>query len=217
MELIIDPAWRDQLHEAQLDTVEAVLAFENEHCLSRHNRAAPWKGTLPIGRVFFLKKDFYTSLAPILRRLIRFQAPETNTERETRLLLNARRLGFRIPEIIAHTRHCKWWLPTKGAMIELAVHGRPVDELVCDPSVPEGQKQEALSKARATLDRLQDAQLDWRKDCKPEHFFYCDDGEITLIDGERLYPARKPLTAEYRAAQHRRFDSFLPEKYRRHA
>lgn len=217
MELIIDPAWRDQLHEAQLDTVEAVLAFENEHCLSRHNRAATWKGTLPNGRVFFLKKDFYTSPAPILRRLIRFQAPETNTERETRLLLNAQRLGFRIPEIIAHTRHCRWWLPTKGAMIELAVHGRPVDELVNDPTVSEEKKQDALSKARTTLDRLQDAQLDWRKDCKPEHFFYCDDGEITLIDGERLFPVKKPLTAEYRAAQHRRFDSFLPEKYRRQA
>ena len=217
MELIIDPAWRDQLHEAQLDTVEAVLAFESEHCLSRHNRAATWKGTLPNGRVFFLKKDFYTSPAPILCRLIRLQLPETNTEREVRLLQNARRLGFRTPEIIAHTQHCKWWLPGRGAMIELAVPGRPVDELVNDPDVTEGEKQEALAKARATLDRIQAAQLDWRKDCKPEHFFFCEDGEITLIDGERLFPAQKMLSVEYCAAQHRRFDSLLPEKYRREA
>mgnify|MGYP004419786115 CR=1 FL=1 len=66
--------------------------------------------------------------------------------------MNAQRLGFRIPEIIAHTRHCKWWLPTKGAMIELAVHGRPVDELVGDPSVPEEQKQEAVDNMIAMTD-----------------------------------------------------------------
>ncbi len=215
MELIIDPSWKAQLQEAHLDTVEAVLAFENDHCLSSHNRAAIWKGTLPNGQVFFLKKDFYTSPAPILRRLLRFHLPETNTERETRLLQNAKRLGFRVPEIIAHTQHCKWWLPDKGAMIELAVKGRPIDDIVKDPTVSEEAKQDALAKARATLDKIQDAQLDWRKDCKPEHFFLCDDGEIALIDGERLYPSRKPLTAEYRAWQHQRFDSFLPEQYRR--
>ena len=217
MKLIIEPSWEAQLREAHLDTVDAVLSFENDHCLSRHNRAATWKHTLPNGQVIFLKKDFYTSPAPILRRLLRFHLPETNTERETRLLQNAKRLGFRVPEIIAHTRHCPWWLPGKGAMIELAVKGRAVDDIVKDPAVPEETKALVLAKARAELDKIQEAQLDWKRDCKPEHFFYCEDGEIALIDGERLYPAKRALTPEYRDWQHQRFDSFLPEKYRRGA
>ena len=97
----------------------------------------------------------------------------------------------------------------------MALEGTPVEALVRSPQVSPEVKERALEKARETLDRLQEAGLDWNRDCKPEHFFYCPDGEIALLDGERLYPARAPLTREYRAGQHQRFDSFLPPEYRR--
>lgn len=214
MKLFLDPAWQKQLKEIGLDSVKSILAFENDKCLSRHNRAATWKLTLPNGQTAFLKKDFYTSLAPILRQLIRLHLPETNTERERRFLTNAQRLGFHVPQIIAYTQHSWWCLPGKGAMIELAVQGKAVDDIVKDETVADEEKTALLKKAHALLGKIQDANLDWKKDCKPEHFFLCDDGEITLIDGERLGPARRKLTPEYREWQHQRFDSFLPEQWR---
>ena len=215
MRLVIDPTWRDQLKEADLDTLEALLHFSNDHCVSQHPRGATWRHTLPNGQVVFVKRVYYTSPGTLLRLLCGGYLPATPTERECRLLAHAESLGFHVPKIIAHTEHCRWMPPRQGVMVELALKGRAVDDIVCDPAISLEEKQHALAKARAVLDALQDARIDWMKDCKPEHFFLCDDGEIALIDGERLFPRKRPLAPEYRLWQHRRFDSFLPREFQR--
>ena len=214
MRLIIDPTWQDQLKEAGLDTVEALLSFSNDHCVSQHPRGATWRHTLPNGQVIFLKRVYYTSPGTLLRLLCRGYLPETTTERECHLLAHAESLGFRVPKIIAHTEHCRWLPPRQGVMVELALKGRAVDDIARDPAIPAAEKHRALNKARDVLNALQDARIDWMKDCKPEHFFLCDDGEIALIDGERLFPRKRPLTPKYRLWQHQRFDSLLPEEFR---
>ncbi len=214
MKLDIHPEYAELLKELHLDTPQALLDFTNDHCVSRHTRGATFMITLDDGRRLFLKQDFYTKPAAILRYLLRFHLPMTNTERETALLNNARKHGFRTPEILACVRHNAWLPPNRGAMLELEVKGIPMDRLPEDPTLSREQKLDALRKAHQTLDRIQETPLDWRIDCKPEHFFLCPDGEIAIIDGERLYPARHPLTQEYREKQHRRFDSLLPEEYR---
>ncbi|MGN0893176.1 MAG: lipopolysaccharide kinase InaA family protein [Oligosphaeraceae bacterium] len=215
MRIVINPRYASLLSSLGLDTPQGLLGHEGGECVSRHTRGATFRIPLEDGRVLFLKKDYYTKPAAILHRLARFKAPETNTEREVRLLENARAKGFRVPEILAYLRHTPWLPPRRGAMLQLALEGTPVEALVRSPQVSPEVKERALEKARETLDRLQEAGLDWNRDCKPEHFFYCPDGEIALLDGERLYPARAPLTREYRAGQHQRFDSFLPPEYRR--
>ncbi len=215
MKIILTPSYEPLLHSLGLDTPKALLEYTGGACVSSHTRGATYRIPLEDGRILFLKKDFYTKPAVILHRLAHFQAPETNTEREVRLLENVRRLGFRVPVVLAYLQHTPWLLPRRGAMLQLGVEGTAVDALVQDPSVPQETKEKALRKARETLSRLQEAQIDWKRDCKPEHFFYCPDGEIALIDGERLYPSPTPLSPEYRESQHQRFDSLLPPEYRR--
>ncbi len=214
MRLDIHPEYAELLKELHLDTPQALLHFTNEHCVSWHTRGATFRIPLADGRQLFLKRDFYTKPAAIFRYLLRLRLPMTNTEREAALLENARRLGFRTPDILACVRHTPWLPPRRGAMLELEVKGIPMDRLPGDKTLSREQKIDALRKAHQTLDRIQETPLDWRMDCKPEHFFLCPDGGIAIIDGERLYPARRPLAPEYRAKQHLRFDSLLPEEYR---
>ncbi|MBR5839613.1 MAG: hypothetical protein IKZ84_13800, partial [Victivallales bacterium] len=60
-----------------------------------------------------------------------------------------------------------------------------------------------------TLAALQQAGCNWRKDCKPEHFFVTDDNEIYLIDVERMRFGRRPLDETHQRAQKERFMSFF--------
>lgn len=212
MQLYIDESWRDILAKDGLDAFETLLNYRGPQCCSKHTRGATWRHQLSDGRVIFIKQDYYTKLQPILRALIHFRWPETNTEREYRQMEVVRSHGFRVPEVIAHTTHPRWALPTTGVLIEAAVTGRPVDALVADPAVPAEVKQSALQKSRACLTALQDAGFDWNIDCKPEHFFYCDDGEVTIIDVERLRLTGRPLSPERRAMQHQRFTSLVPKE-----
>lgn len=212
--LIIEPVWRDILSQDHLDTFEALHNYRGADCCSEHSRGATWRHTLSDGRVIFIKQDYYTKLQPILRALIHFRWPETNTEREYRQMEVVRSHGFRVPEVIAHSGHSRWSPPTTGVLVEAAVPGVAVDSLLADPSVSQEQKAAAVQKARKCLTALQDAGFDWNIDCKPEHFFYCDDGEVTILDVERLRLSRRTLSPAYRAKQHDRFTSLLPEEYR---
>ena len=213
MQLFIQPEWRDILARDHLDTFERLYGYRGQNCCSRHTRGATWRHTLSDGRVIFIKQDYYTKFQPILRALIHFRPPETNTEREYRQMETVRSHGFRVPEVIAHTRHCRWCLPSTGVLVEAAVPGTAIDVLAADEAIPDEQKRNAIQKARECLTRLQDAGFDWNIDCKPEHFFYCDDGEVAIIDVERLRLTGRVLSPEYRAKQHARFTSLLPEKY----
>ncbi len=211
--LTIEPAWQDILTHDHLDTFETLHSYSGAECCSSHSRGATWRHQLSDGRVIFIKQDYYTKLQPILRAIIHFRWPETNTEREYRQMEIVRSHGFRVPEVVAHSWHPRWLPPTTGVLVEAAVPGVPVDRLVADPSVAEETKRDALAKARKCLTALQDAGFDWNIDCKPEHFFYCEDGEVTILDVERLRFTGKVLSAAYRAKQHDRFTSLLPKEY----
>ena len=212
--LTIEPAWQDILTHDHLDTFETLHSYSGAECCSSHSRGATWRHQLSDGRVIFIKQDYYTKLQPILRAIIHFRWPETNTEREYRQMEIVRSHGFRVPEVVAHSWHPRWLPPTTGVLVEAAVPGVPVDRLVADPSVAEETKRDALAKARKCLTALQDAGFDWNIDCKPEHFFVADDLSVSLVDVERLADRRAPLSESTRRMQEQRFHSLLPDGWR---
>jgi predicted Ser/Thr protein kinase len=78
-----------------------------------------------------------------------------------------------------------------------------------DKTVSTERKNEALKIALETLAALQQAGCNWRKDCKPEHFFVTEDNQVYLIDVERMRFGRRPLDEEDCKQQKERFMSFL--------
>ena len=100
-------------------------------------------------------------------------------------------------------------MPDKAVMITLPVPGRPMEDIWKDSTIVEERKKEALNLALETLAALQQAGCNWRKDCKPEHFFVTDDNEIYLIDVERMRFGRRPLDEAECRKQKERFMSFL--------
>ena len=203
--------WRDRLAAVGLDDFDRLLAFRGGKCCSEHPRGATWRTTLPGGEVIFVKQDYYTKFQPVLRALVRLRRPQTNTEKECAHIAQAAAMGFRVPLVIAHSRHDWWRWPSCGVMVELALEGRPLDVYLAATEPTAEEKERALANARNVLTRLQDAGLDWGRDCKPEHFMVGPRQEIALLDLERLYLRRAPLSPEKRAAQFARFDSLLPK------
>ncbi len=116
-----------------------------------------------------------------------------------------------MPRVIARSRHSWWRWPSCGVMVELALEGRSLDVFLAAPEPTADEKARALENARAVLRRLQEAGLDWGRDCKPEHFMVGPGQEIALLDLERLYLRRTPLSPEKCAAQFARFESLLPK------
>lgn len=210
MKLFISPEWEEALAKENLNSLDKLLNFQNDNCCSRHSCRAIWKHTLQDGRVIFIKRTRYTKFNSVLRQLIHFTPPRTSTEREADNLDAAKARGFVVPEIVASSRHCWWELPKSGVIVEAAFPGYPLDVYAADPSIPLERRQAKAAAARELLIRLQDCRLDWKRDCKPEHFFVLDDGAIGILDLERMYLRRRPLSAERRQRQLARFDSLLP-------
>ena len=94
-------------------------------------------------------------------------------------------------------------------MVTLPVPGRSMEGIWHDKTISEERKNEALKIALETLAALQQAGCDWRKDCKPEHFFVTEGNQVYLIDVERMRFGRRPLDEAVRQAQKDRFMSFL--------
>ena len=84
-----------------------------------------------------------------------------------------------------------------------------MEDIWKDASVSEERKQEALKIALETLEALQQAGCNWRKDCKPEHFFVTEDKQVYLIDVERMRFGGRPLDEAECLKQKERFMSFL--------
>lgn len=213
MYLHIKPEWRDTLQTNNLNTMAMLLQYYGGTCLSSHTRSATWRHTLHDGRDVFVKRDFFTKISIVLRYLLRGKKPICNADKERRAFALAAEHGFTVPEVIAWGEKRRLGLPHAGVMIMLPVDGIPVDRFAADPNNKD-QAHAAIAKAEQTLSRLQDCRLDWKTDCKPEHFFVRPDGSIALIDLERLRLRKKPLTQAYRAMQLRRFRSLLPEPFR---
>jgi hypothetical protein len=213
MVLHIESEWQDTLAKNQLDDYQALIGFRNDSCMSSHRRGATWRHTLADGSVIFIKQDYYTKFTVACRYLLRGKRPLCNTVKEQRALALAAEHGFSVPKIIAWGEKRRMGLPNTGVMVMLPVPGLSVDRFAAQAKSPE-EARNAIAKAEATLARLQDCRLDWKTDCKPEHFFVQPDGSIALIDLERLRLRPKPLEQDYRAMQLRRFRSLLPEAYR---
>ena len=181
--------------------------------MSSHTRGATWRLTLSGGQVIFIKQDYYTKLQPIMRSLMRLRKPLCNTVKERRAFDLAARHGFIVPEVIAWGESRRFGLPDTGVMVMLPLDGVPVDRFAAEPGNRE-QAPAMIAKAENTLSRLQACRLDWKADCKPEHFFVLPDGAIGLIDLERLTKRSKPLDSDYCQMQLERFRSLLPEPFR---
>ncbi|MDD4099010.1 MAG: phosphotransferase [Lentisphaeria bacterium] len=213
MYLHIEPKWQAVFKERGLDSYRALLNFRNDACASSHGRGATWRLELTAQQVVFIKQDYYTKFLVNLRNLVRGRRPLCNTAKERRALALAARHGFRVPEVIAWGEEPRYGLPNTGVMVMLPLPGMPVDQFVADPK-NQARAEEVISKAEDTLAALQSCRLDWKTDCKPEHFFILDDGTIGVIDLERLRLRDKPLAEKHCQMQRQRFRSLLPEPYR---
>lgn len=214
MRLFISDSWRTALEDAELASYEALMAYSGGRVFSKKSHSTTRSCELPDGRRIFIKQDTRTKFQQVLRAIVKFRIPQTTTEKEHAHLVNAARLGFRVPEVVAYSRHEWWTRPHGGVLVEAALSGVPLDKFAADASVPLERRRVAVASARSVLIRIQDARLDWRRDCKPEHFFVQEDGGIALLDVERLYPCRFRLSDKKRKAQFAVFDGLLPEEVR---
>ncbi len=212
----IKPEWQNILAANKLDSYSALLNYRGQACTSSHTRGATWRVTLSGGQVIFIKQDYYTKLQPIIRSLVRLRKPLCNTVKERLALDLAARHGFVVPEVIAWGESRRLGLPNTGVMVMLPMDGVPVDQFAANPDNRE-QAPAVIAKAEKTLARLQECRLDWKVDCKPEHFFVLRNGTIGLIDLERLTQRSKPLGSDYCQMQLERFRSLLPEPFRSQA
>lgn len=209
--LTILPEWHDALSRAGLASLEQLLSFSTEECLSLHLRGKTSRFQLPNEQIIYIKQDHFTKWQTILRQLLWLRKPQPNTEKERRRLALAASFGIRVPEVIAWGQRRRWGLPHQGVMVMLDIQGIPLDQYLMQENNP-GKRREAILKAEQTLLFLQEHRLDWCTDCKPEHFFVLRDGNIGLIDLERLRLRGKNLSAKIRKKQFDRFRSLLPQK-----
>lgn len=214
MKLFISDKWREALENAGLASYDSLMAYSGGRVFSKKSHSTTRSCDLPDGRRIFIKQDTRTKFQQVLRALVKFRLPQTTTEKEHAHLVNAARLGFHVPEVVAASQHEWWTWPRGGVLVEAALPGVSLDKYASDASIPLEKRREAVDAAREVLMKIQDARLDWRRDCKPEHFFIQDDGGIALLDVERLYPCRFPLSEKKCAAQLGVFHSLLPEEVR---
>ncbi|MBQ7649399.1 MAG: hypothetical protein IJS15_00485 [Victivallales bacterium] len=212
MRLFISDNWRKALEEAGLASYEALMAYSGGHVFSKKSHSTTRSCDLPDGRRIFIKQDTRTKFQQVLRAIVKLRLPQTTTEKEHSHLVNAARLGFHVPEVVAASQHEWWTRPRGGVLVEAALPGVSLDKYAADSSIPLEMRRKAVAAAREVLLQIQDAKLDWRRDCKPEHFFVQEDGGIALLDVERLYPCRIPLSEKKCAAQLNVFHSLLPQE-----
>ena len=205
----ISPEWSSRLKASGLDSFESLIRFQDGECLSKHPRGKTYRYVLPCGQVVFIKQDFYTKKAVVLRDWLHLRSAQPNTEKERLRMAMASRHGFRVAEVIAYgqTRFCG--VPSQAVMVTLPVPGKSLEDFLKE-NPPAEQGRLAIANALAALRRLQDEGLDWKIDCKPEHFFVADDLSVSLVDVERLTDRNAPLPESVRQMQERRFQSLLP-------
>ena len=205
----VQNGWQEKLAGIGLGDLKSALSFRGGDVMSNKKRSRTCRVALPDGGFVFVKHDLSTAWQATLRALVKFQRPVTKTERERLSVEQLKRLGFKSYDVVAWGTETCCGLPDKAVMVTLPVPGRPVEDIWKDATVSEERKKEALNLALEILAALQQAGCNWRKDCKPEHFFVTDDNEIYLIDVERMRFGRRPLDETDQRAQKERFMSFL--------
>lgn len=205
----INPRWSETLAAAGLDTFAAAFAYTTPEPLSRKSHSLTHSAPLPDGGTAFVKQDLWTGWRPVARALLRLSRPLPAVGRERRNMLRLSKLGFHTPEIAAYGECRRFALPHQGVMITAPAPGRPVDRIFRDTTLSAALREEAVAAALAILAQLQQHGCNWGKDCKPEHFFYSVEKQITLIDVERMHFQRRPLPTELCRKQLERFRSLL--------
>ncbi|MGV8073455.1 MAG: lipopolysaccharide kinase InaA family protein [Syntrophobacteraceae bacterium] len=209
--LHIEPEWRERLQWAGLANLEVLLSFEAGEMMSVKKMSRTQRYHLPDGQVIYIKQDTRSSKRTMLRSLMRFQIPQPVTEKERRIIKKLPRLDFKTPKIIAWGQRRRWAFPDVGVMVLLAIEGVCLEAYLKEETDPEKRRQ-AVQKAQSVLQDLQRSGCDWKKDCKPEHFFLNEAGEITILDVERMRFRGRPLAEKTCRMQIKRFTSLLPGK-----
>ena len=205
----VQDAWKEKLAEIGIADLQSALDFRGGTVMSDKKRSRTCKVALSGDGIVFVKHDLSTAWQATLRALVKFQRPVTKTEKERLSVEQLKRLGFKSYDVVAWGTESCCGLPDKAVMVTLPVPGRSVEDIWKDPTIAEERKKEAMNLALKTLAALQQAGCNWRKDCKPEHFFVTDDNEIYLIDVERMRFGRRPLDEAECQFQVERFQSFL--------
>lgn len=207
-EYTILPEWKDKLTEAGLDTLDSLLNFAQGKCVSKHRRGATFRYTLADGTVIFIKRDHFTFKKEMAKDFLRLRWPAQKTVKERKAFQIAQNAGLIAPKVIAWGTSTKFGLPDKAAFISLEICGTNLDEFVRQHGRDATQKE--IARAEDILCQMQQKGLDW-PDHKPEHFIVMPDGEIALIDLERLQQRKSSLSAKHSAKQLKRFRALLPQ------
>ena len=205
----VQDTWKERLAEIGITDLQSALDFRNGTVMSDKKRSRTCKVALSGDGIVFVKHDLSTAWQATLRALVKFQHPITKTEKERLAVEHLKQLGFKSYDVIAWGAETCCGLPDRAVMITLPVPGRPMEDIWHDKTVPTERKNEALKLALETLAALQQAGCNWRKDCKPEHFFVTEDNQVYLIDVERMRFGRRPLDETKCSEQKKRFMSFL--------
>ena len=198
----IQDHFKDLLAEEHLATFSQVHSFERGQLMSRKKLSSTWRWTLKTGQVVYIKQDIRSCFRATLRQLLKFRRPLSATEKECEKIRRMKGLGFQTAEVILQGAQRRLgFLPHKAVMISLAVPGVSLDEL-WHSEVSQEEKDRALQAALAVWERLWQSGCDWRRDGKPEHFFYhAEENAISLIDVERMLFFRRPIPQERRREQ----------------
>ncbi|MBR6058257.1 MAG: hypothetical protein IKP58_08835 [Victivallales bacterium] len=205
----VQDAWKERLAAIGITDLQSALAFRGGTVMSDKKRSRTCKVALSGDGIVFVKHDLSTAWQATLRALVKFQKPITKTECERLSVEHLKRLGFKSYDVVAWGAKTCCGLPDRAVMVTLPVPGRPMEDIWHDKSVSEERKNEALKIALETLEALQQAGCNWRKDCKPEHFFVTDDNQVYLIDVERMRFGWRSIDEEECRFQKERFMSLL--------
>ena len=205
----VQDAWKEKLAEIGITDLQSALDFRGGTVMSDKKRSRTCKVALSGDGIVFVKHDLSTAWQATLRALVKLQKPVTKTEKERLSVEQLKRLGFKSYDVIAWGARTCCGLPDRAVMVTLPVPGRSVEDIWYDKSVSKERKQMVLSVALEVLAALQNAGCNWRKDCKPEHFFVTEDNQVYLIDVERMRFGRRPLDETKCSEQKKRFMSFL--------
>lgn len=205
------PQWAARLAAAGLASHAAALAHAGGECLSEHPDRRMLRETLPSGETVFVKQIFRASPEYLLKQLLAGRAPRVNTEYERRVFAALAALGFAVPEVAAWGYRSVCGVQVSGSMVLLPLDGVSLEDYLKTGPAPEA-RQNAIARCEAALAKLQERGFDWKRHCKPEHFFLMreDPEKIGLIDLESMAMRRAPLGRDAREAQFARFRSLLP-------
>lgn len=177
----ISPRWQDVLRGAGLESFAKLMAFQGDWRVSHHKQRDAHKVVLPDGRAVFLKRNFSTQIKHILADIMVARRPEPLVVKEARAICLAAAAGVTTPDIIVSAQRRRWFGPHQGVLLLTELPGEPMDIWLARSD----RSADALVGAGEAIARLYRAGLSW-PDLLPKHVFLSADGQVGLLDLERL-------------------------------